>query len=495
MNHRLISIVVICVLILMATPVVVTAADFDVTTEESINVADRSVEQGGNTYEINSITQVDPTDQITADVDAPSDTDVTMYLYDKNENILRGYEGTGTTNFNVDIDDHGASEPGTYALVVQSDGIREAVHPLIVRGYSISANAPGSATMGNDISVDGEFTQLRGDQYDQIDIVIAATDTETEVISQSNIDGETFSTSISTQNTELEPGSYDVYAVVRGSDTALGRQEILGLSSPQLLEIEADESEDSNDDDGNDDIDDGGGGGGGGTAPVDSTEEESEETTEDTPKQASLDDGAVSRTITDNNPEQDGMNVPVNAGPVGEVTFESSESDTGGEVTVSKSSTTTETFSSQFGSNRVKTAVSVTVPDSLASTTATVEFRLSEEELGETAPTDLQAVKNTDGGTQVLSSTTEAPSDGGAVVTARTPGFSEFAVITAPAESDSTTTQNDTTNGNTDETDSTTETESSDTTQSDSTDDGAPGFGLVVAFVALVVTALAGIRQ
>ena len=491
MNHRLIRTLVICALILMATPIVVTAAEFDVTTTESINVAERSVDQGGNTYEINSITQVDPNDQITANVDAPSDTDVTMYLYDKNENILRGYEGTGPTDFNVDIDDHGASEPGTYALVVQSDGVREAAHPLVVQGYSISANAPGSATMGNDISIDGDFTQLRGDEYDQIEIVMAATDTETEVITQPDVDGETFSTSVSTQDSELEPGSYDVYAVVRGSDTALGRQEILGVSSPQLLEIEADESENSNDDDSSDDGNDGGGG----TAPADTTEEETEETTEDTPEQASLDEGSVSRTVADNNPDQDGVNVPVNAGPVGEVAFESSESDASGEITVSKSSTTTETFSSQFGSDRVKTAVSITVPDALSSTTATVEFRLSEEELDGTAPSDLQVVKNTDGGSQVLSSTAEASSDGGAVVTARTPGFSEFAVITTPTESDSTTSQNDSNNNNTDETDSTAETESSDTTQSDSTDDGAPGFWLGVAFVAIVVTALVGIRQ
>lgn len=474
-------------------PTAATAADFELTTDQSITVADRTVQQSGNTFDINTITQVNPSDQITVTADAPADTDITMYLYDKDQNIVENgaYEGTGTTDFGVAVGAAGASEPGTYAFILQQDGERKAAHPLVVQGYSVSADAPGSVTVGDDISVEGEFNQLRGETYDQIDVIVAGTDTDTEIIESAEVTDGSFSASISTSDSNLEAGSYDVYAAVRGSGTAFGRQEILGLSTPQLLEVNADESQNT---DGSEDDSNGGGGGGGGsteTTPTQTPEEDSS----DTPSQTSLDDGPVTRSISDNNPEQDSMDVSVKAGPVEKVSFDTSEADATGELTVDRSSETTESFTSQFGSDRVKTAVSITVPEALASTTATVTLRLSEDELGDTDPANLQAVKNTEGGSQVLSSTTEETSDGGATVTARTPGFSEFAVITAPTESDSTATQDEGTNSETSNTESTDDTGSSDNTPSGETNDGAPGFGVTAALVALTMTALIGMRR
>lgn len=478
------KILVACILLLAAVPVVVTAADFTVTTDETIDIADRTVEQGGNTFEITSVTQVDPSDQITVSVDGPDDTDFRMYMYDENQTIVRGYEGTGSTEFEVPVADHGASEAGTYAFVVQSDGVNEAAHPLVVRGYSISTDSPGSVTVGEEISVDGEFSKLRGESFDQIDIVVATADTEEQVVTEASVDGDTFSASVSTE--DLESGSYDVYAVVRGSDTVLGQKEILGLSSPQLLEIEADE-------DGS--TEEGSGGGGAGTTPTDTT---GEEETSDAPEQASLDDGPVTRSVADNDPDQSGVNVAVNAGAVSQISFDISEETATDELTVSRSSATTESFESQFGADRVKIAVSITVPEPLTNATATIEFNVSNEELDGAAPSDLQVVKNTNDGSQVLSSTTEETEDGSVIITARTPGFSDFAVITASSESgpisNLTATENDTATDETAETETTTE-NSSNNTETEPTNEDTPGFGPVVALITLIIATLIGTRR
>ena len=499
----------LCLLILVTVPLAVSAADFNISSNQTIDVADRTVERGGNTFEITSITQVDPDEQVTVSVDAPDGTDFTMYLYDENQTIVRGYEGTGSTDFDIPVADHGASKAGTYAFIVQSDGVNEAAHPLVVRGYSVSTDTPSSVTAGENISVEGEFTQLRGESFDQIDVVVAATETDKQVVKQAAVDGDTFSVSVPTD--DLESGSYDVYAVVRGSSTVLGQKEVLGLSSPQLLEIEADDGKegssggsggggsggggsgsggdggtDTGATEGESSGDSGGssGGTGGGTAPTDDTSE--------TAEQVSLNDGPVTRSVEDADPDQDGINVPVNAGPISRIVFQSAGENTTGEVTVSQSPATTDVFNSQFGASRVKTAVSITVPEALTSTTATVEFHLTKEELNGTAPSELQVVKNAEGGSQVLSSTTSESADGDIVVTARTPGFSDFAVISAPTNIGATTDEESTTDNDTNGTKTSGSTSG---TNSESTDEQVPGFGITVTLIALLITALVRTRS
>ncbi|WP_193310585.1 PGF-CTERM sorting domain-containing protein [Halorubrum halophilum] len=498
----------LCLLILVTVPLAVSAADFNISSNQTIDVADRTVERGGNTFEITSITQVDPDEQVTVSVDAPDGTDFSMYLYDENQTIVRGYEGTGSKDFDIPVADHGASKAGTYAFIVQSDGVNEAAHPLVVRGYSVSTDTPSSVTAGENISVEGEFTQLRGESFDQIDVVVATTETDKQVVKQAAVDGDTFSASVPTD--DLESGSYDVYAVVRGSSTVLGQKEVLGVSSPQLLEIEADDGKEGSSGGSGSGGSSGSGSGGDGGTDTGATEGESSgdiggnsgagsgtAPTDDTPEtdeQVSLNDGPVTRSVEDADPDQDGINVPVNAGPISRIVFQSAGENAAGEVTVSQSPATTDVFNSQFGASRVKTAVSITVPEALTSTTATVEFHLTKEELNGTAPSELQVVKNTEGGSQVLSSTTNESADGDIVVTARTPGFSDFAIISAPTNTDATTGEKGTTDNDTNGTEASGST-SPDSTNSESTDEQVPGFGITVTLIALLITALVRTRS
>ena len=480
-------IALICALLIAATPAVVSASEYDVTTGQTIDVVDRQESFEGNSYNITAVTQVDPEDQVTVEVEAPSDKRPTVNLLNKERRIVYSYQDDdpGPTEFQIDVGEYVDSGPGTYALVVQVENDIKSVHPLVVRGYSVSADTPESVTSGEDIEINGEFSQLGDKTYNTIEVVVAAANSDQDPINKTvKIDGTTFSATVSTD--ELATGSYDVYAVIRGEDSVLGRQkEILGLSSPQLLDIESEETDTAESSSSSSS-----GSSSGGSAPADTTEDSESETSEP-PAQASLVDGPVTRSVADADPDAGGVNVEVNAGPVGQVSFDAPSDAATGEMTVSQSTATTDTFASQFGQDRVKTAVSIEVPAELADTTASVQFQLSDEDLGDTAVDDLQVVKNTAGGSQVLSSST-ATENGSVIITARTPGFSEFAVIEAPSETSTPTNEEESAaettadDGGSDASGG----EESDDSADESTDTNTPGFGPLVALIALLAVAL-----
>lgn len=467
----------ICVFAVLTSVGVVAADEYGVTSDQTIDVVDRTVQQGGSTFEITAVSQVDPSEQLEVSVDAPAETDFRMYLYDENQTIRRGYEGTGPTEFTIPVADHGASTAGTYAFVVQSDGVNEAAHPLVVRGYTVTTTPPKSVTRKTEITIDGEFTQVRGEAFEHIDVVVAAADTDEQIVTEARVDGETFTADVS--SAELDTGSYDVYAVVRGPDTVLDEREILGLSTPQTLEIEQAESNSGGGSGSND-------GGGGGSETVTSEEPQNEGASAS--EYASLTNGPVTRSITDAAPGEGGVRVRVNAGPIEHVAFDAPSDAASGEMTVRQSAAIVDAFTAQFGSDRVKTAVSITVPKQFEDTPATIQFRLNDTELGNTAPADLQVVKNTTSDSQVLSSAITETNDSDVVITARTPGFSEFAVVEAPAET--TASGGDETSAEQPSDEDVSATGSSNNS-TESTETNTPGFGVLIALIALFVSTLA----
>lgn len=463
----------ICVFAVLTSVGVVAADEYRVTSDQTIDVVDRTVQQGGSTFEITAVSQVDPSDQVEVSVDAPAETDFRMYLYDENQTIRRGYEGTGPTEFTIPVADHGASTAGTYAFVVQSDGVNEAAHPLVVRGYTVTSTPPGSATRGDEITIDGEFTQVRGEAFKQIDVVVAASDTDEQVVTKARVDGKAFTADVSTA--ELDAGSYDVYAVVRGPDTVLDEPEILGLSTPQTLEIEQAESNS------------GGSSGGSSSSEIAASEAPQNEGASAS-EYVSLSNAPVTRPITDAAPGEGGVRVRVNAGPIENVSFDAPADAASGEMTVRQSAVTVDAFMTQFGSDRVKTAVSITVPEEFEDTPATIQFRLNNTELENTSPADLQVVKNTTNGSQVLSSAITETNGSDVIITARTPGFSEFAVVEAPAETAASGGDETLAEQPSDEDVSATDSSNNST---ESTETNTPGFGILVALTALFVTTLA----
>lgn len=416
------GVAMVCLAAIIA-PLVGAASEYNVTTDQSIDVPDRTVEQNGDTFTITSISRADPGDTISVTVDAPQGTEATLYLYNNDQEIVKtiGRE-PGTTTYDVTLTDGQGNDlaSGTYALLVQHDGSREAAHPLVIRGYSVSVNDPADVTKGETLSVSADISKLRGQDQQRVEIVVANDDTTIRETASSTGSG-TFTASIDTD--DLNAGRYDVYANVRGSEEALGEEELLGLSDSRTVEIEEPETTSAP----------GGGGGAGGATSTPSSGTATPggtSTPASTPNQQSQSAIAesVTKEIVDENSQKQGVNVQVDTETLREITFNDESVQVAGEITVQRRSSPPSAISQQFGSDNVVTSVSIDVPPAATESQATLRFELSQATASEVSPDRLGVVRMVDGGLQLLPTDVETTSNG-LVVTAETPGFSEFAVV------------------------------------------------------------------
>jgi MYXO-CTERM domain-containing protein len=432
------GIVLLC-LAVASVPFAVADSEYSVTTDRSIEVPDRTVEQGGDTFTITEISRADPSDSISVTADAPDDTDITLYLYNNDRAIVDAREGTGTTTFDFTLEnDSGVGyEAGTYAFVLQQDGSREAVHPLVVRGYSVSVESPSAVTTGEEISVSTDVEKLRGDDLENVEVVLANEETTLRETASEEGDG-TYTTTIETDG--LSAGTYDLYATVRGTEQALGQSEILGLSDPQEVEIEAEDSTETSESAS-------GGAGGGGTSEeaeaetTASSDETTDETTATDPQdqQSAAVAESITKEIVDEESDTAGVSVNTDTETLTEITFSDGAVQATGDLTVERYSTPSATFTQQFDETDVLTSVNIEVPPAATSSSATLRFTVGSAALGDRQAEHLGVVRAVDGGLQVIPSEVEQ-TDSGVTVTAETPGFSEFAVvyIEPPAESTAT---------------------------------------------------------
>jgi hypothetical protein len=227
-------VVVVAVLVAAATTAAVGATEYDIQVDGSVAVPDRTVEQDGDRFTVTAIGLADPGESVTVDVTAPEGESVEVYLYNADRQIVTSREGTGSGSFSVDLGGYAA---GTYTFVLQHDGVREAAHPLVIRGYSVDVSSPGSVTEGDSLRVSVDAAKLRGDDLSNVEVVVADATTTVRRDATRSDDG-TYGATVDTA--ALGPGTYRVYANVRGTDTALGQAEILGLADPARVAVESD---------------------------------------------------------------------------------------------------------------------------------------------------------------------------------------------------------------------------------------------------------------
>ena len=144
--------------------------------------------------------------------------------------------GTGGDSFQFTLDFYSA---GTYAIVVEHDGVIETVHPLVVRGYAVSVDAPSEVAPNSTVNVTVDTSRLRGESLETVQVEVANDDSRVSETAEEESDS-TYTATIALD--DLDSGDYGVYAIVQGSDTAFGREELLGLSDRGSLTIEAAES-------------------------------------------------------------------------------------------------------------------------------------------------------------------------------------------------------------------------------------------------------------
>ena len=230
-----------------------------------------------------------------------------------------------------------------------------------------------------------------------------------------------------------------------------------------------------------------------GDTVIDSDTEEVTVTEEDDDDAGSGSSGPPSTTeqTIDEDPDEPGTRVSISSGGLSAIVFSSEE------VTGSTTATEYDELPSDAppldGDQPFVSAVEIEVPDDQTDQPATLEFQLSNEQL-ESADVDpeedtIVVLRAADGADsyEVLDADVEQ-TENGISVTTETPGFSTFVISTDDA---SETEQVDDGEAN-ESTDSDTE---SDDESSAETGDELPGFGALIALVALVGAALLAIRR
>ncbi|WP_311173111.1 hypothetical protein [Halobellus ordinarius] len=244
-------------------PTVSGQSSFTISVDGAVDVPERTVEFQGSSYQITAIAKADPGETIDVSVDAPSGEEYDLYIYNDEQRIEDNRRGTGEESFQFSLDGYTA---GSYTIALQYDGSFEKVHPLVVRGYAVSVDAPAAATVDSTINVSVDASKLRGDDLERIDVAVANDDDRVSTTADHQ-SGSTYTANISLDG--LPAGDYDVFATVRGPDDAFGEDEALGLNDGSPLTIESEDTETATPTDTATESSDGtGGGGGGGTGGV-----------------------------------------------------------------------------------------------------------------------------------------------------------------------------------------------------------------------------------
>ncbi|SEH45719.1 hypothetical protein SAMN05192561_10265 [Halopenitus malekzadehii] len=277
-------------------------SEYDITIDGSVDTPTREIALEGATYEVSAIGKAAIGSSVNVNVQAPApDQEYHVYLYNSDRQIIDQNRGNGSGTATFDLSGLSA---GTYVFAVQERGATQVLHPLVIEGYDTSIQAPESASIGENLTVEVTTQQLQSDvAKDSIDVVIA--NDNQQIRSTSTGTSGTQDISINTEN--LNTGSYEVYANVRGQNVVFDQKEILGISNGHSVELEAAETSTPSSGDGSS----GGGGGGGGSeasaTPTATEAVETPESTETTPTDVS----SPSHTETDSAPSTD-TNSPSN---------------------------------------------------------------------------------------------------------------------------------------------------------------------------------------
>ncbi|WP_225335286.1 hypothetical protein [Halomicrobium urmianum] len=226
-----------------ASPVVA-QADYSLTVADAVEVPTQTVELGNGTFEISTDGVVDPGGTLQAHSSGPSDG-YDLYLYNSDEQIVNSTSISGDATVDYDV----SYAPGTYYLVLNVDGERERLQPVVVEGYDVSLSMPENATEGEPVNATVDVERREDTEKDVESVEVVLWDDGYNQTVTLDGDGEGRYNATVTVD---EPGDFAAHAAVRGEQTIDGENELLALSERHGVSVDAAE----------DDSDDGDSGGG-----------------------------------------------------------------------------------------------------------------------------------------------------------------------------------------------------------------------------------------
>lgn len=236
MNAHRLSVLAISVLVLLSvgTPAIGgSGADggATITVPGSQSIPDVQVSIENEDFTVTRVKKADPGDTIDVEVTVEVADTYRVYIYNTEDQIVDDRRGEDDATFTFDLSNYPA---GTYLITVQQDGVYKAIHPLLVRGYAVSVNAPAEAAENETIDVTSETTYLRGNESEYVEVVIGNANDRLRTNLTQQADG-SYAASVSLD--PLPAGEYVLIADVRGPNEAYDEQEFLGISPAQTLSI------------------------------------------------------------------------------------------------------------------------------------------------------------------------------------------------------------------------------------------------------------------
>jgi len=199
------------------------SGDYSMSSPGEIEIPARDLTVDGEEYTVRAVGRVDPGDTARVDVSAPEDAEYNVYLYNRDLQIeaTDAMSGSGRATFPTD-----GLSPGSYLAAVYDGEILE-VYPVVVEGYGVTTDAPGT--------VDGEFAVnvsvadgALASEPPEVQVVLGDDGRSVRVTANRVAEGE-YRATLPTDG--FEPGTYALYGVVRGEEeTEGGDRVILAIS-------------------------------------------------------------------------------------------------------------------------------------------------------------------------------------------------------------------------------------------------------------------------
>ncbi|WP_363464059.1 hypothetical protein [Halogeometricum borinquense] len=214
-------------------------ADYRISTEESVDIPDRTIETKWGEQTVTDIGKYQTGDYVSVTTNAPSDKEYTVRIINSEQELMHSNPGVGDDESRFELDRY---DPGTYAVAIMN-GSEEvyAVQPLVVAGYTVDQRAPESAESDEQMEVSVELTKVSNDVSSPpatVEVVVGddADSVRTTATKQSDL---TYTATVDLSS--LSTGDYRVYTTVRRDNEVFGEKELIGLSDSQQLSVVAEQ--------------------------------------------------------------------------------------------------------------------------------------------------------------------------------------------------------------------------------------------------------------
>ncbi|WP_435196344.1 PGF-CTERM sorting domain-containing protein [Natronomonas sp. EA1] len=231
MTARLVACCLALLLVAATGGVAFGAQSATLSVRESQPIPQQTLNFENEQYRTSALRTAAPGETIVADVTVDSSDPFRVYIYNADEQIVaqKRLSASGTAEF--ELTDYTA---GTYLVTVVQDGTYLAIHPLLVRGYTVDVTAPDTVSKGDAVELRADVTKQRGPSAEFVEFVVTDGDDRVRVRAEETAAG-TYTATTSLES--LPTGDYEVYATVRGGSTAFGESEFLGVNDGQSMRV------------------------------------------------------------------------------------------------------------------------------------------------------------------------------------------------------------------------------------------------------------------